>query len=84
MESMHAIDQFIALASLTINVTDDVDKILQHLKIIAATDKLIQNNDTRMNLQKLIGNTGIIINGLDRMIINLENSQKILNEHNAK
>lgn len=84
MESMHAVDQFIALASLIINVTDDVDKILQHLKIVANNSKLIQNDDTRMNLQKLIGNTETMINGLDGMIISLEESQKILNEHNAK
>ena len=84
MQNMHAVNQFIAVALLTVNVTNDIDEILQHLKIMANKNKLIQNNDTRNNLQELIRNSESMITGLNGLIINLEESQKIFNGHNSE
>jgi hypothetical protein len=84
MKSMHAIDQFISLTTLINNVTNDVDAVLQQLSIMANTNELIENNDTNKNLELLIKNTGTIINGLNEMINNIEESQKILIKHNVK
>lgn len=84
MKSMHAIDQFISLTTLINNVTDDVDIVLQQLNIMANTDELIENEDTKKNLMLLTDNTGTIINGLNEMIYNIKESQRILNKHNVK
>ncbi len=84
MKSMHAIDQFISLTTLINNVTDDVDIVLQQLNIMANTNELIENEETKKNLKLLTDNTGTIINGLNEMIYNIEESQSILNKHNVK
>ena len=51
---------------------------------MANTNELIENNDTNKNLELLTNNTGTIINGLNEMINNIEESQKILIKHNVK
>lgn len=84
MKSMHAIDQFISLTTLINNVTKDVDIVLQQLNIMANTNELIENEETKKNLKLLTDNTGTIINGLNDMIYNIEESQSILNKHNVK
>ena len=84
MKSMHAIDQFISLTTLINNVTKDVDIVLQQLNIMANTNELIENEETKKNLKLLTDNTGTIINGLNEMIYNIEESQSILNKHNVK
>ena len=84
MKSMHAIDQFISLTTLINNVTKDVNIVLQQLNIMANTNELIENEETKKNLKLLTDNTGTIINGLNEMIYNIEESQSILNKHNVK
>ncbi len=84
MKSMHAIDQFISLTTLINNVTGDVDMVLQQLNIMANTNGLIENDDTKKNLKLLTDNTGTIINGLIEMTDNIKESQRILNNHNVK
>lgn len=84
MKSMHAIDQFISLTTLINNVTKDVDIVLQQLNIMANTNELIENDDTKKNLKLLTDNTGTIINGLNEMIYNIKESQRILSKHNVK
>lgn len=84
MKNMHAIDRFISLTALINNLTKDVDIVLQQLNIMANTDELIENEDTKKNLMLLTDNTGTIINGLNEMIYNIKESQRILNKHNVK
>jgi hypothetical protein len=48
------------------------------------TEELIRNEDTLNNLMALIDNTKLIKNGIDEMVRNIEESQRILSEHNAK
>ncbi len=84
MKNMHGINQFISLTVLLEKITTQLEQIFIQLHTMTNTEELIRNEDTLNNLMALIDNTKLIKNGIDEMVRNIEESQRILSEHNAK
>ena len=84
MKNMHVNDKIAQLAIETTDLSNTFINIANYLNEISTTKELVENDETRKNLIKMISDLRSMLNSLEGFISNIEESQTILNKHLIK
>ena len=84
MKNMHVNDKIAQLAIETTDLSNTFINIANYLNEISTTKELVENDETRKNLIKMISDLRSMLNSLESFISNIEESQTILNKHLIK